>query len=185
MYILSTDQKKDDPFAWSKALQENPGLFAGVENPDQESTVTISQKEYDILKKYENDAEGLVVEAYDENGNTFLKYVHIILRTPFGVEEDTLKRPVVSFGWPVEYYINDLARSFPFEKPLCIDAMGRNHRNSAVYVKADDVNKAFVKFIKYIEDIDIRDKIIAYIKNRFKARIKEAIAHSGIPEEHK
>ena len=88
------------------------------------------------------------INAFDEEGNTFVKEPTI---KSGAIELEDLDRDsssvkygyygrVISFGWPVEYYINSLLREHPYEHAICIDAAGRNHSGSAVYITANDLN---------------------------------------------
>lgn len=36
---------------------------------------------------------------------------------------------------------------YPFQKPLCIDASGRNHKGCTVYVSAEQMNKVMEELI--------------------------------------
>lgn len=91
-------------------------------------------------RRAEEKAKEIHIEAYDTVGRTFDKIVTI--KENSGV-------PILSFGWPCEYYIGDLLKyNYPFKTDLCIDAGGRNHRGHTVYVKKDDVNR----FIKQAQD---------------------------------
>lgn len=63
------------------------------------------------------------VRAVDDKGNIYTKDVTLYIR------ED---RWIVSFGAPIEYYLEDLTKDYPYinkDKGLCIDAGGRNHRD--------------------------------------------------------
>ena len=87
------------------------------------------------------------VEAFDKEGN---KYVRTIT-----IEEDRFKNDkdeygyygkIISFGWPVEYYINSLLRNYPLDRDLCIDMSGLNHKGSQVCIAKDDINKILAQF---------------------------------------
>jgi hypothetical protein len=78
------------------------------------------------------------ITAYDEVGHTFEKKVTI---------DQGESGAILDFGWPCRYYIEDLMYTYPFKRDLCIDAGGLNHRGSAVWVKKDDVNMLFKKYL--------------------------------------
>ena len=84
--------------------------------------------------------EKLKVTAKDSAGNIFEK----IATLGKGVDG-----PVISFGWPAEYNFERLKEYYPFQKPLCIDAGGRNHLgHSDVSISATDMNKVIEHFTK-------------------------------------
>ena len=85
------------------------------------------------------------ITAYDKKGNTFLKEVTIknYPKRDEEPEEYGYYGDIISFGWPCEYYINSLKRRFPFEKDLCIDMGGLNHKGSPVYISKEDMNYTF------------------------------------------
>jgi len=74
--------------------------------------------------------------AHAEDGKKFEKVVML---------KNTDKRPVLSFGGFCEYYLEDIQKSYPFDHNLYIDAMGRNHLGSPVYIKQEDINKILEK----------------------------------------
>jgi hypothetical protein len=81
------------------------------------------------------------VEAFDSKGNRFEKEVK--LTTLDG-------RSILDFGWPVEYYAEDLVKHYPFEKEFCIDMMGKNHAGfgtGPVCISKEDMNKIVQEMI--------------------------------------
>lgn len=70
--------------------------------------------------------------ATDTQGNVFHKKVRI---------HRDYERPVVDFGWPVEYYANDLVKDYPYDRPMRIDIGGRNHRGFPVEISANEMNR--------------------------------------------
>lgn len=79
----------------------------------------------------------IYIDAFDKAGNTFTKDVKAI---------SLRGKPLIDFGFPVRYYVEDILPDYPLDKDLCIDAMGRNHKDSSVYVKAEDVNAILERF---------------------------------------
>ena len=77
--------------------------------------------------------------AYDEDGNQFTKQVRILSLS---------KGNILSFGWPVEYYVKTLMNGYPHTRDLCIDGIGRNHRGSPVFIRKNDLNQT----LKEIKD---------------------------------
>ena len=76
------------------------------------------------------------VIAVDSAGNEFIKEVIVFKRKD---------RKILSFGWPIEYDLDDekygLIRHYPFKKDLCIDMGGRNHKGSPdVCISAKQLN---------------------------------------------
>jgi len=86
------------------------------------------------------------VDAFDAAGNKFVKRIQI--RKGHNQEKDKYGYygKIISFGWPCEYYINSLLRDYPFDRDLCIDAMGRNHKGHAVYISKKSINKILKSF---------------------------------------
>jgi len=74
----------------------------------------------------------MIVIARDEKGNKWNKEI------TFSEGQSGI---IISFGWPCEYYIADLMKRYPFDKPLCIDMCGGNHKGSNVDISAEDMNK--------------------------------------------
>jgi hypothetical protein len=72
------------------------------------------------------------VDAKDLSGNVFPKEVSL---------EEGYGGLVVSFESPCEYCLNDLLKHYPYDKPLCIDMTGGNHRGSDVNISAEDMNR--------------------------------------------
>lgn len=67
------------------------------------------------------------VYAYDKEGRTFSKEVSIDNTSKAG--------PIIDFGWPCRYYIEDIMRNPPeVGGRICIYAAGRNHKLSPVYI---------------------------------------------------
>jgi len=54
---------------------------------------------------------------------------------------------VICFGWPVEYFANDLMKHYPFQKPMCIDMAGQNHLGSPVTISAEQMDKILETFV--------------------------------------
>lgn len=123
--------------------------------PDTSKEITIPRKAYDALCMYKEQAEGIVVWAYDENGEEFPKYVKPRPRAKHEREDQY----ILSFGWPVEYYIDDIAEKFPIEEDWCIDAGGRNHKGSPVYIKARTMNRLLAIYRNRICDEDLRRRV--------------------------
>lgn len=86
------------------------------------------------------------IEAFDEKGNRFTKTVTV--KDGFCQEEDKYGYygKVISFGWPCEYYINSLLKDYPLDHNLCIDAGGRNHYGSPVYISKENINKILEEY---------------------------------------
>lgn len=85
----------------------------------------------------------LDITAYDEAGNTFPKKVTVI---------DGESGLVVDFGWPVRYYVVAMTRGYPYDNDWCIDAMGRNHKYSSVFVKKEDIN-AMLEYFGFVDGV--------------------------------
>lgn len=83
------------------------------------------------------------VTAIDTQGNKFVKT--IITRTAETYRSGEL---VICFGWPVEYYFKDLQKHYPFQKDMCIDMMGLNHKGSKVTISAEQMDKIIEEFVK-------------------------------------
>jgi len=77
--------------------------------------------------------------AFDENGNTFKKFVTFKTRK---------QGKVLSFGYPVEYNLKTLLRHYPLKRDLCIDAAGLNHKNAPTYIRKDDLNELLGNLLK-------------------------------------
>ena len=64
-------------------------------------------------------------KAYDKAGNEYEKNVTISIK----------------FGWPAEYSLASMLEHYPFDKGLCIDMGGRNHKGIPdVTVPAENMN---------------------------------------------
>ena len=87
--------------------------------------------------------EKMQIIAYDDQGNTFLKELAIKESANQEPDEYGYYGDIIDFGWPCEYYINSLKKKLPFEKDLCIDIAGMNHRKSPVYISKEDMNYIF------------------------------------------
>jgi len=73
------------------------------------------------------------VTAKDSKGNVFTKDVTV---------HEWEGRAIINFGGFCKYYASDLMKRYPYDRPLCIDAMGLNHRGvSGVDVAATDMNR--------------------------------------------
>ncbi len=72
--------------------------------------------------------------AYDEKGNQFEKK---------GILDEKYNN--ISFGWPVEYNLDDLLKDFDGTKDMCIDIGGRNHRDSPVCFRAKEFKEFLTK----------------------------------------
>lgn len=57
---------------------------------------------------------------------------------------------IISFGWPCEYYANNLIKHYPYEKPLCIDMGGRNHKGSPVDIPPQVMDEIIERYIEEI-----------------------------------
>ena len=103
-----------------------PYSYAGSDGKER-------QVEIDIIG-----VDELIVNAYDMKGRTFPKLVMIKVRNG---------EKVLSFGYPMEYPINEkpwgIKAGYPFEHDVCIDGAGRNHLGSRVFVKKEDMNRIF------------------------------------------
>jgi hypothetical protein len=75
------------------------------------------------------------VTATDTIGNEFEKTVKVLEGT--GFHEGEL---ILDFGWPVQYIASHLMEHYPFDKPMCIDMAGRNHRGHEVNISAEQMN---------------------------------------------
>lgn len=84
------------------------------------------------MKRAEEKANEIHVDAFDKKGNTFDKIVE------FKEDENS---PIIDFGGPCSYYIKDLLKNYPMNNDLCIDMCGLNHRGSAVCISKDDINR--------------------------------------------
>jgi hypothetical protein len=73
------------------------------------------------------------IPAYDTTGRTFHKAVSLHISGYSGAT-------VLSFGWPCDYPLSNLAKDYPFSHDLCIDAAGRNHCGHPVNIFAEDLN---------------------------------------------
>ena len=77
----------------------------------------------------------MIVKAFDIQGKKFKKTVKLIW-----IED----RIAVDFGFPIQYYIEDLVEDYPYTDDFCIDIMGRNHGgfgSGPVCVSAKDMNE--------------------------------------------
>ena len=82
------------------------------------------------------------VMAKDIKGNEFIK--KITTRT----SNDKYSRGlIICFGGPIEYYAADLLKHYPFQKPMCIDMAGLNHRGCQVTIDAEQMNKVIEEFV--------------------------------------
>ena len=88
------------------------------------------------------------IVAFDEAENKFTKEVTITDGHNQKWDKYGYYGKILNFGWPCEYYINSLLRSYPFDTNLCIDAGGRNHYGHAVYVSKKDVNRLLKPFME-------------------------------------
>jgi hypothetical protein len=65
---------------------------------------------------------------------------------------------IVDFGWPASYYLGDLLdpERLP-RKGLCIDAGGRNHKGSPVWVDLEIfflvIEKTMNKILTYLKEV--------------------------------
>ena len=82
------------------------------------------------------------VTAIDTQGNEFVKTV--TTRMSAGKYSRGL---LICFGWPMEYYAEDLQKHYPFQKEMCIDIGGLNHKGFKVCISAEQMNKIIEKFI--------------------------------------
>lgn len=81
------------------------------------------------------------VIATDKQGNEFVKEVKPLQGT--GFHEGML---ILDFGWPVQYVADSIKRYYPFQKPMCIDIGGRNHKGSQVEISADQMDRVLEHF---------------------------------------
>lgn len=103
----------------------------------------------DKLKKAMRKWDGKSVIAFDEKGNKFEKIISFLK----GQEEYSkygYYGTVISFGWPIQYYIRSLLIEFPFKKDMSIDACGKNHKGSDVCISKQDMNDILIQFYGYI-----------------------------------
>jgi len=82
------------------------------------------------------------VIAKDTQGNEFIKAITI--QEGQGYYKGEL---ILDFGWPVQYLVSHLMESYPFQKPMCIDMMGRNHKGFQVSISAEQMDKIIEHFI--------------------------------------
>lgn len=83
--------------------------------------------------------------AYDENGNSFTKKVSF---------RNGMSGPIISFGSPMEFYIEDIL-SHPPQDPekFYLDAAGRNHKGSPVYCSTAEVLDMCKSYIEKKESV--------------------------------
>lgn len=82
------------------------------------------------------------VIARDREGNEFRKSIEIIEGWP------NRDKVIVSFGWPSEYYFEDLESHYPYQKDYCIDMGGLNHKGIPdVSIGADDMDRV-VEYVR-------------------------------------
>ena len=77
------------------------------------------------------------VIATDTEGHRFKKQISI--QKPVG--KYGKGRVVICFGWPVEYYAEDLLKHYPFQDDMCIDISGRNHKGCQVSISAKQMDE--------------------------------------------
>ena len=82
------------------------------------------------------------VTAKDTQGNEFVKTVTTRMSTG-----KYCRGLIISFGWPVEYYFEELQKHYPYQKDQCIDISGRNHKGFKVCISAEQMDKVVEKFI--------------------------------------
>jgi hypothetical protein len=75
----------------------------------------------------------MYVIAKDQKGNEWVKEITF---------HKGLSGPVISFGSPCEYYVADLMKNYPFNRPLSIDVCGGNHLGTTVDVSPEEINRA-------------------------------------------
>ena len=100
---------------------------------------------------------GLTINAYNEEGKTWLK--NITIEDGTEIEGDRYSGTKISFGWPCEYYFQSLKIWFENNKEdlnprkhFYIDAMGRNHNSmSGVFIHMADLEKIFEKLGSPVE----------------------------------
>jgi len=83
----------------------------------------------------------MIVEAFDSQGRKFQKEVKLTTLD---------SRSILDFGWPVQYYVEDMVKDYPFKKDLCIDMMGKNHAGfgtGPVCISKEDMNKIVQEMI--------------------------------------
>jgi len=83
------------------------------------------------------------VIAKDTEGNEFIKTVTTRITTG---EHSKAGQLIICFGCPIEYYAEDLFEYYPFQKPMCIDMMGRNHKGYEVTISIEQMNKIIEHF---------------------------------------
>lgn len=76
------------------------------------------------------------VIAKDTAGNEFIKTVTV--QIGIGYSEG---KKILDFGWPVQYCAEFLIEHYPFQRPMCIDMGGRNHKGSPVTISAWQMDK--------------------------------------------
>ncbi len=99
----------------------------------------------DKLNKAMRKWNGKKVIAFDEKGNKFEKTISFLE----GSEEYSkygYYGTVISFGWPIQYYIRSLLIKYPFNKDMSIDMCGKNHKGSEVCISMQDMNDILVMF---------------------------------------
>ncbi len=111
-------------------------LWSTGHSPDEDSTVPVPSmcgNNRGEEEPKQNGVRSMQATAIDEKGHVFNKTVEWD-ETPDG-------KMVISFGWPAAYSPEDLRKDYPYTKGLCIDAMGRNHKGSAVWIQAREMNR--------------------------------------------
>lgn len=104
------------------------------------------EKDFDHFWKWY--ADEITIMAYDEAGDEYEKKVELDFSMFRPLCNPKAFRPTVSFGWPVVYHVGYLVKNYPYERSLCIDAEGRNHCGSPVYISAYEMNKTIEHFCK-------------------------------------
>ena len=84
------------------------------------------------------------VTATDTEGIEFIK---IVTTRKSELPENQGDELIICFGWPVEYYAKDLMKHYPFQKPMCIDMGGLNHKGHQVSISAEQMDKVIEKLI--------------------------------------
>lgn len=112
---------------------------------DFEKHLTLEQKE-NVKKRKEYEALRTVgtIIAFDTEGNIFEKTCMI---------KETSN--VFSFGWPCEYYLDDLYNDLVKSRysKLSIDISGLNHKGHEVFVKIEEILVLLKKAMKMRDEL--------------------------------
>jgi len=123
---------------------------------DFNKRLTDKQKE-NIRKRKEDENKRTIdiIYAEDEKGNKFKKTV--ILSKDY---------KIISFGWPCEYYLNDLIKNIFSHinknnkiNKFIIDAMGKNHKGYEISIPINKTIEILKKAVQLRKKLINKDKI--------------------------